>query len=81
MVPIELMICYSIVVSLSLILKIMKRSNNFSELRNKIKSLKNTVEDSIKNDSVNELNSIISEFNDINSHLLLNEDILFEIPE
>jgi hypothetical protein len=81
MIPVELMICYSIVISLSLILKIMKRSDKFHELRNKIKGLKNTVEDSIKTDSIDELNSVISEFNEIHTRLLMDENILFEMPE
>ena len=36
-IPVELMICYTVVFSLSLVLKIMKRSDKFNELRNKIK--------------------------------------------
>lgn len=80
-IPVELMICYTVVFSLSLVLKIMKRSDKFNELRNKIKGLKNTVEDSIKNNSIADLNSVISEFNDIHNHLLICGDIFFELPE
>lgn len=78
--PLEIVICYSIVISLSLILKIMKRSEHFQELRNKIKGLKKTVEESIKNGSVADLNSIVLDFHQINEHVMLDE-ILFELPE
>jgi hypothetical protein len=78
--PLEIVICYTIVVSLSIVLKIIKRSDKFKELYNKIKGLKKTVEDSIKTGSINDLNSIMQDFQTINNTLEMYDDILFEIP-
>jgi hypothetical protein len=76
--PLELMICYSVLISLSLILKIIKNSGKFKELHSKINNLKKNVEQS--NPSINDLNTIIQEFNTINQ-LICSDEIFFEFPE